>query len=321
RQYERMDSVCHEMFKLIGAGEYRPKIDDFRQAIFIAVKNNNISYADSLLLIADKVCNTEMDTIAIKLARIDLYNNIQDYRKSNLLYADLLKFQDIKIAEILKQSVANTLSHHYKAQAATSEQKRITSTRYMASGIIICIVILLALIWIVIERRKRYIYEREAYISAISNMQRELKVSATKSETMAAIIQTLYEGHFTTLNNLCDNYYQHNDSPNNKVRLQIYDRIRDEFAALATDESVKAIEKIVNDCRDDIIAKLRKQVPSLSENEVMLMTFICAGMSMKTISLLTGIKVESVYSRKSRLKSKIAMSDSPDISLFIASLS
>ncbi|MDE7407939.1 MAG: hypothetical protein K2M76_05915, partial [Muribaculaceae bacterium] len=25
RQYERMDSVCHEMFKLIGAGEYRPK--------------------------------------------------------------------------------------------------------------------------------------------------------------------------------------------------------------------------------------------------------------------------------------------------------
>lgn len=90
------------------------------------------------------------------------------------------------------------------------------------------------------------------------------------------------------------------------------------MSRLSSDPAAKKeMEEIVDTVNDNIIAKLRAQFPRFKVSDIDLLCYIYAGFSAPIISLLTGDSVANVYNRKSRLKSRIANSDTPDKDLFL----
>lgn len=97
-------------------------------------------------------------------------------------------------------------------------------------------------------------------------------------------------------------------------------RSRIESAVGVDGEDISELENYVNEARQGILRRLRQQMPELPEDDIRLICFIYAGLSYKTIRLLTDESMSNLYSRKSRLLRLIEASDTPDKNEFVEQL-
>ena len=72
------------------------------------------------------------------------------------------------------------------------------------------------------------------------------------------------------------------------------------------------MEQTVNDCRDNILVRVKEYYPDIKSDDFQLMVYLAGGLSTRTISLLLGESVDVIYKRKSRLKSRLKSRVEPD---------
>lgn len=120
---------------------------------------------------------------------------------------------------------------------------------------------------------------------------------------------SIYKAGFKTLNDLCAAYL----SPIKKDRKEVlYNEAMHQLDIIISDtESQERFMTLVNDSLDNIIDKLRKDLPSRKEQDFRFLMFIIVGFDATTISNLTGYSVGSVYTKKNRLKNEISALSSP----------
>lgn len=78
------------------------------------------------------------------------------------------------------------------------------------------------------------------------------------------------------------------------------------------------MEQEANRFHDDIVIRFRDAFPELRDEDTRLFLYQVFGFSGRTISFLLNEDLTVVYSRRSRLKAKIAKSESPDRDLFLS---
>lgn len=67
------------------------------------------------------------------------------------------------------------------------------------------------------------------------------------------------------------------------------------------------LEQLINSNKDNIIADLRRDLPSLKDSDYALFTYTLLGLSLTSISILLGENnINNLYNRKRRLKNKIS---------------
>ena len=80
------------------------------------------------------------------------------------------------------------------------------------------------------------------------------------------------------------------------------------------------LERIVDIVHDNAMRKLRHDFPGMKQADIRLLCYIFGGFSPQVISLFMHDSVANIYARKSRLKTRIRNSESPERELFIALL-
>lgn len=130
------------------------------------------------------------------------------------------------------------------------------------------------------------------------------------SEELRSLTDTLFAGHFDLLNRLCDEYFEKADS--DRTRALLVKSIEEEISRMRSPNKLQELEAMVNRCRDNAVEKLRAQFPSLKEEDITFLTLIFAGLSQRTVCLLTGNKIRNFYNKRLRLKKRIGESDAPD---------
>lgn len=131
-------------------------------------------------------------------------------------------------------------------------------------------------------------------------------------------IDTLFADRYKTISLLCDEYFEKAGSEH--LRLSLYKRVEDEINRLRTPQSLHLIEEAVNRYRDGIIARLRAQLPQLKPADITFITLIYAGFSPRAVCLLAGLSLKNYYTKRSRLRDRIAASTAPDRDSFTAML-
>lgn len=177
---------------------------------------------------------------------------------------------------------------------------------------IICVSVIGLIVIFIYSRRLR---KREDQMKEMAALSDEYRRHACELQTK---VNDLYGERMSTLNMLCNEYFER--SASEKLRLSLYNRIENHILEMKSPEAVNALEKIVNRYLDNIISRLRNQLPSLTRNDLTFMTYLYAGFSPRAVSILCDIKIKNFYNRRSRLKEKIATSDAPDKELFIGKM-
>lgn len=144
------------------------------------------------------------------------------------------------------------------------------------------------------------------------------KIIAASEQTNGIKIENLFKDRWTTLNMLCNEYFEKGASE--KTRLSIIKDIEEEIKSLSSPKRLKQIEDNVNKYMGNIVLNLKQECPFLKSDDITFITLIYAGFSPRAISLITNIKLKYYYNKKERLIKKIQYSSSPNKQAFIDKL-
>lgn len=211
---------------------------------------------------------------------------------------------------VLKEEI-DLLRGDYENQLEVSQKSSYRAWLILACTLIVVLIIGCS-VYVIARRRfikkRKEIEELSMLISERTNRNKELK----------AKVDALYGSRLDTLNLLCNEYFEKNDSE--KVRLTLYNEVEKHILSLRDSENISELEEIVNTYLDDIIVKVREQLPELNRNDVVFLTYLYAGFSPRAICIFTDIKIKNFYNRRSRLKERILASDAQDREFFVSKM-
>lgn len=180
-------------------------------------------------------------------------------------------------------------------------------------GIIVGAVLIIGgIIYIII--RQRFLQSRKE----MEEMSMLIVDRNAKNLELEQKVEKLYGSRLDTLNMLCNEYFEKNDSET--VRLSLYNEVEKQILALRDSKSVAELETIVNMYLDNILIKIKEQLPGLSIADIKFLTYLYAGFSPRAICIFTDIKIKNFYNRRSRLKERILESEAPLKEWFVSKM-
>ncbi len=180
----------------------------------------------------------------------------------------------------------------------------------------VALVILIAAVGIIVWMRQRLRLQslrNDALMAEASGFKSQIEASRGDVSRLEMKLHGLLDKRFSLIDSLCQTYYESQGAKSE--RKAIIDKVKTEIESVCTD-SFPEMEQAVNDCRDNILEKIKGCHPDIKHEDYMLLVFIASGLSTRTISLLLGESVDVVYKRKSRLKSRLkesAEAINPDV--------
>lgn len=175
--------------------------------------------------------------------------------------------------------------------------------RWMYMFVALVIFLVAAGIIVVMRQRLRLQSLRnDALMSEASCLKSQVEASRDDVSRLEMKLHGLLDKRFSLIDSLCQTYYESQGTKSE--RKAIIDKVKAEIEAVR-DTSFPEMEQVVNDCRDNILEKIKACCPDIRPEDYMLLVYIAGGLSTRTMSLLLGESVDVIYKRKSRLKFRL----------------
>lgn len=159
--------------------------------------------------------------------------------------------------------------------------------------------------------------QADALMAEAAGLKCQIAAKGDDIGRMEAVLHGLLESRFKLIDSLCATYYETQGTK--AERKAIADRVKSEIDALRAD-SFPRMEQAVNDCRDNILVRIREALPAIKPEDYRLAVYLAVGLSTPSFCLLLDESVDVVYKRKSRLKSRlrsaVTSSDSDIMDIF-----
>lgn len=150
--------------------------------------------------------------------------------------------------------------------------------------------------------------QNDALISEVSGLRCRLETTNGDVNRLETKLRDVLRKRFTLLDTLSQTYYETQGTKSE--RKAIVDKVRSEIVSVRSD-AFSEMEQTVNDCRGNLLVRVREYYPDMKPEEYQLLVYLASGLSTRTISLLLGESVEVIYKRKSRLKSRLKETVAP----------
>lgn len=191
-------------------------------------------------------------------------------------------------------------------------KERVKRQRFISVGIVLLLLAAGALLWMRQQMRLKSL-QNDALMAEASCLERQIEATRGDVGRLESTLHGLLANRFALIDSLCQTYYESQGTKTE--RKAIVEKVKGEIEAMRSD-SLAVLEQAVNDCRDNLLVRVKELCPEIKPTDYQLLVYIAAGLSPRAISLLLGESVEVVYKRKSRLKAKIkeaAGESHPDI--------
>ena len=256
----------------------------------------------------------------ISLPTDTIINIAVDYYSHHNLAEELSKARQLKV-EVTSPERSNSDSliqalYVQKVREYSLYRERTTRELYTMGGIIAILLAAGIIMW----QRQRIRMQRmvnETLITEASDLRSLLSVREADCRGLALNLERLLGQRFELIGKLCDTFYETQGT--RTERKAIAEQVKQEIEALKSDSKTMAeIEQSVNECRDNILARLKSAMLSISADDYQLFTLLACGFSNRAISMLLGETIEVIYKRKSRLRGRIKNGNIPDEETFLA---
>ena len=197
----------------------------------------------------------------------------------------------------------NILWDEYEHQLDNSKENS-RKVLWISAVLLLCVIIVSFLAFIIAKRR---LIRRRKDIEELSVLMSD---RIERNRELEAKVEALYGSRLDTLNMLCNEYFEKRDSEQMKITL--YNEVEKYILALRDPKSLLELEGFVNRFLDNILDKVKDQLPELNKKDLIFLTYLYAGFSPRGVCIFTDIKIKNYYQRRSRLRERILASDAPD---------
>ncbi len=255
----------------------------------------------------------------------------------------LFELQDSTVRITLQQPLIASQRDHYETRLKV-EELRNQQQRYLMRGAALVLLMVAVALGIYIRncfRRKQEelneymelaedlrhtLYNKEESIGRISEELQlshaqldDLRERVDAHEGSVAHMQTqiteLFGTYSRLLNNLSETYYENQGS-----KSAIFKQLDKEIKRISEGNMITELEAILNTNLDNIMARLRAELPHLKEKDYTFLTYLYARFSGKTIATFMRLERNHIYQIKYRLRDEIKASNAPSKDLFLDSM-
>lgn len=270
----------------------------------IAMSRGNMGKASEALEYASSISDDRRQSYIL------LYNAFkhdiatQHFEDAAVIADSLIRLQSNIFLSVIYNSIEAEQRDYYQQE---SEKEKLKAKRRLTLLIVTIILFSLFLILLAIIFRLRLKANRMEFEANINNLTSLKESVDCLSEERQNIIESLFKDKWSTLNMLCNEYFELGESE--AARKLLIKNIETELNQLRTPQNIKSIESSVNLYLNGISAAMRNELTWLSDNDHTFLTLIVAGFSPRAICLFTDIKYKNYYQKRSRLIKRISMSD------------
>ena len=308
-------------------------------AHYHALKSNGIA-AENALAHAWSISATAEDTAKLwhKSYQVNKALGRTDVALNN--YERLFELQDSTVRITLQQPLIASQRDHYETRLKV-EELRNQQQRYLMRGAAVIVLMVAVVLGIYIRHCFRHkqeelneymelaedlrhtLYNKEESIGRISQ---ELQLSHAQIDELRERVDThegsvmhmqmqiaeLFGTYSRLLNNLSETYYENQGS-----KSAIFKQLDKEIKRISEGNMIAELEAILNTNLDNIMARLRVELPYLKEKDYTFLTYLYARFSGKTIATFMKLERNHIYQIKYRLRDEIKASDAPSKDFFL----
>lgn len=180
-------------------------------------------------------------------------------------------------------------------------KERIKREQIVYTGLIVFLIAAGIIVWMR-QRLKIKSAHNNALMAEASMLNECIESKDGDVTRLEATLHGLLENRFALIDSLCQTYYESQGTKTE--RKAIADKVKNEIEAVRS-ESFADMEKAVNDCRDNILSRIKATHPNIKPEDYQLAVYLASNLSTRTISLLLEESIDVVYKRKPRLKKRL----------------
>ncbi|MDE6190856.1 MAG: hypothetical protein K2G47_04450 [Muribaculum sp.] len=298
-------------------GQYDNAINDYLDLLDIEYRADiigllGLSYLNSNQLEKAAKLRTdtiESDAIRFLLLKSEINKRKGDYKSALSLVENVMFRNDSVLEMSLNQGLSSELSNYYlfDNKIKDLELANLKMTYFITISVIVILLACITITILKMKTRQKHIIERNLGIA--QNLREILTLKEAESQNNQKKIVDLLTSKFEIMDSLCASYYE--NSATKGLKRKISDEVENIIRDLMSDERIAELENILNTNDSNIISSLRKELPQIKEADYRLFIYSALGFSNSAIALfLQEHKIESIYNRKARLKTKIKKLDS-----------
>lgn len=227
--------------------------------------------------------------------------------------------QDSMCRIALKQSYASAHRDFLYQRERAAHRRLQMVRRNTRLTVSLCMVVIVLIGFVAYGNYRKRQLVKAQYMAAVDEMKSANRLLLAQLDAHkkkeAEELSRIIKDRYAVVSELATTYYEHKAINEQRA---IFDKVKSLFAFYSSDvESRKEIEQVVNMCYDNVMQRVREELPALKEAEYNLLCFVYAGFSLRVISVFTGDSINYTAVKKSRLKAKIANSDAKSKEWFV----
>lgn len=288
-------------------------------------------YAYALTMINDKKGSDEilnqlelLDDERKASAFIWLYRIFEhrgDYKKALIYLAKSYANSNQGVSKLLKNTVSQSLQDHYKEEMETYKYRSRMTLIAMIVSLVILILLFSVIHMIFRLRHMRKLDEENRMLSISEETNKilrqenaELKSQNVECfderEKLRQSFTLIYKDKFSLLGKLCEIFANSKDKSDS--RDIVYYRVKKLVSSIIEDDDRHAeFEAQVNKDLDNILIHLKADLGDINKNDERFICYLVAGFDARTIASIMNLTLSNVYTKKSRIRNKVCMLDSP----------
>ncbi len=296
----------------------RPSLVDYCAYAYSSELSGDRKTADEVMAQLDAI---GCDSGSLSVWKYRVFKHQGDLGKALGMLERAFLSQESAVVASLNQSVSQAQSDYFEAKSELMEKDR--RMRIMSRWIVAlaCLIVVSAVVAVSVRSGRKW-RRRVAEVSLINEdverrLSREMDASSYKDIALRNLrkkyVQT-YKKQYRQLNDLCVEYLETVGSGKEKER--IYAKVK-RIVSLIDSCNQRKLEQMIDENLDGIMEKLHKDLPDAPDNDFRFIALNILGFDAKTIARIMGYTVQSVYTKRVRLRARIASLSSENTEFYL----
>lgn len=264
----------------------RPTLVDYCAYAYASQLLGDVQTADRIMAQIDTL---DHGSPKVRVWKYRIFKHRGDYKDALDMLEKSVVCQDSVVISALNQSVVRAQADYYEAKSELVENKRMVQILTAWVMVLLCLIALSASVIVYLHFRRKW-------------KRKELAFKSLRREYVLA-----YKRQYDQLNDLCAEYWKVSGST--RAKDKIYENVK-RIVSVVDIGNQKRLERMIDDNLDEMMKKLHRDLPDATDNEFRFMALNILGFDAKTIARIMNYTVQSVYTKRVRLRARISELDS-----------
>ena len=271
---------------------------------------NNYAKAELYMNEAEHFIQTMTDSIYWSYYNYLLYKNNGQIEEAFEFFRELYTLQMKDLRSYLNEPILSAQYDDYRSVTELESVKARNKITILVASIII--IVLIVFFINIYNRNKKREFENQIsdYISTINELTTQISINQDKIGNLNAKVREMLRQQFNPSDYLYTRYYEQIDD--NKKAERLYRVVKSQLDGFKNQKNLCRIDELLDEAFDGIMKKITSSGIEIKEKDLLLLRFVLAGFSAKSIAALLDDTHQNINQRKKRMLDKI-QANAPDL--------